>query len=184
MKFSLIPLADAFVIQLEPYADKRGMFTRLFCWDEVKQIGHHKQILQINHSLTKKKGTVRGMHFQHPPKAEIKIVKCLHGSVWDVIIDLRSSSATLLKWHGELLSADNQKMMYIPQGFAHGFQTLEENTELLYLHTEFYDPKYEGGIRFNDPIINITWPLTVAEISEKDQSYILLSKDFEGFSIS
>ena len=184
MKFSPLPFADAFVIQLEPYADERGMFTRLFCWDEVKQIRHHRQIVQINQSLTKKRGAVRGMHFQYPPKAEIKTVKCLRGSVFDVIIDLRNSSATLLNWHGELLSAKNQKMMYIPEGFAHGFQTLEENTELLYLHTEFYDPNYEGGIRFNDPVLNIAWPLKVTEISKKDQNYALLTKDFEGFVIS
>ena len=184
MKFSPLPFADTFVIQLEPYADERGMFTRLFCWDEVKQIKHHKQIVQINQSLTKKRGAVRGMHFQYPPKAEIKMVKCLRGSVLDVIIDLRNSSATLLNWHGELLSAKNQKMMYIPEGFAHGFQTLEENTELLYLHTEFYDPNYEGGIGFNDPVLNIAWPLKVTEISKKDQNYVLLTKDFEGFVLS
>ena len=184
MKFSPLPFADAFVIQLEPYADERGVFTRLFCWDEVKQIRHHKQILQINQSLTKEKGAVRGMHFQYPPKAEIKMVKCMRGSVLDVIIDLRNSSATLLNWHGELLSAENQKMMYIPEGFAHGFQTLEENTELLYLHTEFYDPKCEGGIRFNDPVINIAWPLEVAEISEKDKSYAPLPQDFKGILLS
>ena len=135
-------------------------------------------------SKTKKKGAICGMHFQHPPKAEIKMVKCLQGSALDVIIDLRNSSATLLTWHGELLSAENQKMMYIPEGFAHGFQTLEENTELLYLHTQFYDPNYEGGIRFNDPIINIAWPLEVAETSKKDQNYTLLTKDFEGLVIS
>jgi dTDP-4-dehydrorhamnose 3,5-epimerase len=184
MKFLPLPFAGAFVIQLEPYADERGTFTRLFCWDEIKKIRHHKQIVQINQSLTKEKGAVRGMHFQYQPKSEIKMVKCLRGSALDVIIDLRSTSATLLNWHGELLSAENQKIIYIPEGFAHGFQTLEKNTELLYLHTEFYDPKCEGGIRFNDPVININWPLEVAEISQKDLSYSLLSQDFKGITLS
>ncbi len=184
MKFVPLPFVGAYVIQPELYADERGVFTRLFCCDEAKQIRHHKQIVQINQSLTKKKGAVRGMHFQYPPKAEIKMVKCLRGSLLDVIIDLRRSSATLLNWHGELLSAENQKMMYIPEGFGHGFQTLEENTELLYLHTEYYDPNCEGGIRFNDSAINIAWPLEVAEISEKDKSYDLLSQDFKGILLS
>ena len=184
MKFSLLPFAGTFIIHLKPYTDERGMFTRIFCHKELNQIGHHRKIVQINDSITRKKGAVRGMHFQYPPKAEIKIVKCLRGSVMDVIIDLRKSSTTLLNWHGELLSAENQKMIYIPEGFAHGFQTLEENTELLYLHTEFYDPQCEGGVRFNDPAVNIAWPLEIAEISEKDKSYALLPQEFKGILLS
>jgi dTDP-4-dehydrorhamnose 3,5-epimerase len=120
------------------------------------------------------------MHFQHPPKAEIKMVKCLRGSVFDVIVDLRRDSDTLLQWYGEILSDDNLKMMYVPEGFAHGFQTLEEKTELLYLHTEFYSPEHEGGVRYNDPRLNISWPVEVTEVSEKDQEYPLLPNDFEG----
>ena len=108
------------------------------------------------------------------------MVKCLSGSVFDVMIDLRSDSSTFLNWYGEKLSAENMKMMYIPEGFAHGFQTLEENSELLYLHTEFYGPEHEGGVRYNDPLINISWPLEVTDISKKDKNYSLLSKDFEG----
>ena len=167
MKILENPFKNAFVLQVEPYIDHRGKFGRIYCQDELKQIGHYKQIVQINHSLTRKRGAVRGMHFQHPPKAEIKMVKCLRGSVFDVIVDLRRDSDTLLQWYGEVLSDDNLKMMYVPEGFAHGFQTLEEKTELLYLHTEFYSPEHEGGVRYNDPRLNISWPVEVTEVSEK-----------------
>ena len=180
MKILENPFKNAFVLQTEPYIDHRGKFGRIYCQDELKQIGHYKQIVQINHSLTRKSGAIRGMHFQHPPKAEIKMVKCLRGSVFDVIVDLRRASDTLLQWYGEILSDDNLKMMYVPEGFAHGFQTLEEKTELLYLHTEFYSPEHEGGVRYNDPRLNISWPVEVTEVSEKDQEYPLLPNDFEG----
>jgi dTDP-4-dehydrorhamnose 3,5-epimerase len=180
MKILENPFKNAFVLQTEPYIDHRGKFGRIYCQDELKQIGHYKQIVQINHSLTRKSGAIRGMHFQHPPKAEIKMVKCLRGSVFDVIVDLRRDSDTLLQWYGEILSDDNLKMMYVPEGFAHGFQTLEEKTELLYLHTEFYSPEHEGGVRYNDPRLNISWPVEVTEVSEKDQEYPLLPNDFEG----
>ena len=137
-------------------------------------------IAQINHSITVWKGALRGMHFQYPPKAEIKIVKCLRGSVFDVLIDLRHNSPTFLQWYGETLSAENLKMMYIPQDFAHGFQTLEDNSELLYFHTEFYSPEHEEGVRYNDPMVNISWPLEVIDVSEKDRNYPLLGEDFSG----
>ena len=180
MKILESPFKKAFVLEAEPYIDHRGKFGRIYCQDELKQIGHYKQIVQINHSLTRKSGAIRGMHFQYPPKAEIKMVKCLRGSVFDVIVDLRRDSDTLLQWYGEILSDDNLKMMYVPEGFAHGFQTLEENTELLYLHTEFYSPEHEGGVRYDDPMLRISWPLEVTEASKKDQEYPLLSNDFEG----
>jgi dTDP-4-dehydrorhamnose 3,5-epimerase len=124
------------------------------------------------------------MHFQYSPKAEIKMIKCMRGSVYDVIIDLRQDSSTFLKWYGEVLSAENMKMMYVPEGFAHGFQTLEENCELLYLHTEFYSPEHEGGVRYNDPKLEIKWPLEVTDISEKDRKYSLLGEDFEGIVLA
>jgi dTDP-4-dehydrorhamnose 3,5-epimerase len=180
MKILENPFKNAFVLQAEPYVDHRGKFGRIYCQDELKQIGHYKQIVQINHSLTRKSGAIRGMHFQYSPRAEIKMVKCLRGSVFDVIVDLRRDSDTLLQWYGEILSDDNLKMMYVPEGFAHGFQTLEEDTELLYLHTEFYSPEHEGGVRYNDPMLSISWPLEVTEVSKKDQEYPLLSKDFQG----
>ena len=183
MKILENPFEKAFVLEAEPYVDHRGEFGRIYCQDELKQIGHYKQIVQVNHSLTRKSGAIRGMHFQYPPKAEIKMVKCLRGSVFDVIVDLRRDSDTLLQWYGEVLSDENLKMMYVPEGFAHGFQTLEENTELLYLHTEFYSPEQEGGVRYDDPILSIAWPWKATEISEKDQEYPLLSEDFEGIRI-
>jgi dTDP-4-dehydrorhamnose 3,5-epimerase len=167
MKILENPFKNAFVLQAEPYVDHRGKFGRIYCQNELKQIGHYKQIVQIN-------------HFQYPPKVEIKMVKCLRGSVFDVIVDLRRDSDTLLQWYGDILSDDNLKMMYVPEGFAHGFQTLEENTELLYLHTEFYSPRHEGGVVYNDPMLSIEWPLETTEVSEKDQKYPLLSESFEG----
>jgi dTDP-4-dehydrorhamnose 3,5-epimerase len=180
MKILENPFEKAFVLEAEPYVDHRGKFGRIYCQDELKQIGHSKQIVQINHSLTRRSGVIRGMHFQYPPKAEIKMVKCLRGSVFDVIVDLRRDSDTLLQWYGEVLSDENLKMIYVPEGFAHGFQTLEENTELLYLHTEFYSPEHEGGVRYDDHMLRISWPLEVTEASKKDQEYPLLSKDFRG----
>ena len=175
MNIKQTPLQDAFIIEPEPFMDNRGVLARVFCKQELQSILHGKNIVQVNHSMTRQKGAIRGMHFQRPPKAEIKMVKCLRGSVFDVIIDLRKGSSTLLKWHGEVLSCENMKMMYIPEGFAHGFQTLEENSELLYLHTEFYSPEHEGGVRFDDPVLNISWPLEVTDISEKDRTHPLLA---------
>ena len=180
MKINKLPLEDAFVIEPESFRDNRGIFARVFCQHELQDILHGKNIVQINHSMTKQKGAIRGMHFQYPPKSEIKMVKCLHGSVFDVMIDLRQGASTFLKWHGEILSADNMKMMYIPEGFAHGFQTLEENCELTYFHTEFYSPEHEGGVRYNDSMINNSWPLEVKDVSERDQNHQLLSSDFKG----
>lgn len=180
MKINHAPFQDAFIIEPEPFKDDRGLFARVFCQQELKHILRNKNIVQINHSLTCQKGALRGMHFQYPPKSEIKMVKCLRGSVFDVMIDLRQDSSTLLKWHGEMLSAENMKMIYIPGGFAHGFQTLEENCELLYLHTEFYSPEHEGAVRYNDPKVGIKWPLEVRDISERDKEHQLLSKDFKG----
>ena len=183
MKIKQTSLQDAFIIDPEPFKDDRGLFTRVFCQRELESILNSKSIVQINHSLTRQKGAVRGMHFQYPPKAEIKMVKCLGGSIFDVMIDLRKGSHTFMKWHGEVLTAKNMKMMFIPEGFAHGFQTLEKDCEVLYLSTEFYDPEHEGGVRYNDPKINISWPLTVTNISKKDQNCAILSPDFEGLSL-
>lgn len=180
MRINKLSLEDAFVIEPELVTDNRGIFARVFCRRELKNILHGKNIVQINHSLTKQKGAIRGMHFQYPPKSEKKMVKCMHGSVFDVMIDLRQRSSTFLKWHGEILSAENMKMLCIPEGFAHGFQTLEENCELLYLHTEFYSPEHEGGVRYNDSMVNISWPLEVTDVSERDQKHQSLSRDFKG----
>ena len=176
-------IQGSYIIEHEPFIDTRGIFSRIFCSEELEKTGLDKKILQINHSLTLQKGALRGMHFQKPPKAEIKMIKCLRGSVFDVMIDLRRDSSTFLKWYGEILSPENNKMMYVPEGCAHGFQTLEEKSELLYLHTEKYDPKFEGGIRYNDPFLNILWPIEVTDISLKDQNHPLLSNEFKGIKL-
>ena len=184
MKIKQTPLQGAFVIEPEPFADDRGLFARVFCKQELQSILRGKNIVQINHSMTRQKSAIRGMHFQHPPKTEIKMVRCIAGEVFDVMIDLRKGSPSFLKWHGEILSAENMKMMYVPEGFAHGFQTLQPNCELLYLHTAFYSPEHEGGVRYNDPKIGIKWPLEVTEISDKDERYSLLPQDFGGIQLS
>jgi len=183
MKFIKTSLIDLYIIEFEPIQDKRGKFYRVFCKEEFKQIGNEKEIVQINYSITIKKGAIRGMHFQYPPMAEIKMVKCLQGSVYDVAIDIRKGSSTFLQWHGEILSAENLKMMYIPEGFAHGFQTLEKNTELLYFHTEFFNAGHEGGIRYDDPLITIQWPLEVSDVSKRDKRHELLSNHFIGVEL-
>jgi dTDP-4-dehydrorhamnose 3,5-epimerase len=181
MRFDPLPLEGAYLIDPDPFKDERGLFARVFCERELQEINHTKAIVQINHSLNAKRGAIRGMHFQYGPKAEIKMVKCLAGSVFDVLVDLRKLSPTFGKWHGEKLSSDNMKLMYIPEGFAHGFQTLTENAQLLYLHTAFYTPEYEGGVRFDDPDLAIDWPLPPTMISERDRSLPPLSEICEYF---
>ena len=183
MKFKKTKLEGLVIIEPEIFEDNRGNFYRVYCEHELKEIGYNKCIVQINQSLNKKKGTIRGMHFQYPPKAEIKFVKCLMGSVFDIAIDLRKNSPTFLQWHSEILSANNKKIMYIPEGFAHGFQTLEDNSEILYLHSEFYSSELESGIRYNDPKINIKWPLELTEISIRDKNHKLLDDNFVGIKI-
>jgi len=183
MKFTKTSIKNLYIIEPEPFEDQRGMFSRIYCKNELEKIGHTKEIVNINHSLTKLKGVIRGMHFQYPPKSEIKMVKCIKGSVYDVAIDLRRNSLTFLKWHAEILSAENMKMLYIPEGFAHGFQTLTKDCELIYFHTEFYSPQSEGGIRYNDPSVNIQWPLEITEISKKDSEIKLLNYNFKGIDL-
>ena len=176
MKFIPTILNGSFTIQLDPINDERGWFARYFCKREFSTIGHNKEWVQMNHSFSLKKGTLRGMHFQKPPHSEVKLVRCIQGSVFDVIIDLRKDSPTFLKWVGTELSAENKLMMYIPEGFAHGFQTLEDNSGLLYMHTAYYSPEAEDGLRYNDPQVNISWPLEISEISMRDTNHDLLEK--------
>ena len=176
MKFIPTILNGSFTIQLDPINDERGWFARYFCKKEFSTIGHNKEWVQMNHSFSLKKGTLRGMHFQKPPYSEIKLVRCIQGSVFDVIIDLRKDSPTFLKWFGAELSAENKLMMYIPEGFAHGFQTLEDNSGLLYMHTAYYSPEAEDGLRYNDPQVNISWPLEISEISMRDTNHDILEK--------
>ena len=171
MKFTETPLKGAYTIDLEKKGDDRGFFARFFCKNELAEQGLNNEIVQINNSLSQHKGTLRGMHYQLPPYEEDKIVRCLHGSLYDVIIDLRQDSPTFGRWFGEELTEENRKMMYVPKGFAHGLVTLEPDTEILYLVTQYYAPDYERGIRWNDPRFNIQWPIEPVEISEKDRNH-------------
>ncbi|MEP6675271.1 MAG: dTDP-4-dehydrorhamnose 3,5-epimerase [Ferruginibacter sp.] len=179
MIFEPTPLAGSYVITLSPVGDSRGWFARTYCKNEFAQIGHHAEWVQMNHSFTKNKGTIRGMHYQLPPFEEIKMVRCIAGAVLDVIIDIRKNSATYLQWFSTELSAANKKMMYIPAGFAHGFQTLTDDCELVYQHSAFYTAGSEGGIKYDDAAINIQWPLTVTEISERDNNHKQIDSTFK-----
>ena len=180
MIFTEITLKGSYTIDLDVFTDDRGWFARTFCKKEFELIGHDKEWVQMNHSFTIKKGSIRGMHFQLPPFSEIKMVRCISGAVYDVIIDLRKDSATFLQWAAIELSATNKKMIYIPEGFAHGFQTLSDNCELIYHHSQFYTPGVEAGIQYNDQLINIKWPLPLTNISTKDNHYPLLNINFKG----
>ncbi len=180
MNFTETILKGSYVIGLEPFVDERGWFARTYCKHEFARIGHAAEWVQLNHSFTQQRGTVRGMHYQLPPFSEIKLVRCIAGAVFDVIIDLRKDSPTFLQWFGVEISAANKKMIYIPAGFAHGFQTLAAGSELIYHHSQFYEPGVEGGISHVDPKLNIGWALPVANISERDKGLPLLDKNFKG----
>lgn len=175
MKFYNTPIDGLFLVKAEPFKDHRGLFERLFCKDELAAHNLFKEIVQINHSITVSKGAIRGMHYQSPPFAETKIVKCLAGAVFDVAVDLRPDSPTYLNWHSEVLTPDNHNMFYIPEGFAHGFQVIEPQSELLYFHTAPYTKDAERGVRYDDPKIGIRWPLEVTHISERDSGFSLLT---------
>ena len=171
MKFYETELKGAYIIELEKFEDDRGFFTRV--WDKkiMQDQGLKSDLVQMSFSFSKKKGTLRGMHFQKEPFREVKIVKCIQGKIFDVIIDLRIESKTYKKWIGVELSADKQKMIYVPEGFAHGFQTLEENTHVLYQMSNWFSPEHEKGIRWDDKKFNIKWPITDLIISKKDLSH-------------
>lgn len=180
MIFTATELVGSYVIDLQPIEDERGWFARTYCKNEFGKIGHTKDWVQLNHSFTKQIGSIRGMHFQLAPFSEIKLVRCIAGAVYDVIIDLRKNSPTFFKYFGVELSASNKKMIYIPEGFAHGFQALTDDCELIYHHSQFYTPGVEGGIKFNDPTINILWPLPQTNISERDNTHTLIDNNFKG----
>lgn len=164
--------------------DERGFLARLFCADDLAPAGWKKPIMQINHTATAKRGTLRGMHYQRPPHAEMKLVSCIRGEVFDVAVDLRADSPTFLQWHAETLSAENGRALLIPEGFAHGFQTLSDDCEMLYLHTAAYAPEAEAGLRVEDPRLGIAWPLPVAEMSARDRSHPLLTPQFAGMDVA
>jgi len=183
VKILSTPIRDLMVVRGCPIIDKRGAFSRLYCEEELAPVIDGRRILQVNHSTTAKVGTVRGMHFQHPPHTEMKFVRCIKGKIWDVAVDLRADSATFLNWHATQLSPSNGSMMVIPEGFAHGFQCLEENSELLYLHTAFYNHEAERRINYGDPILNIQWPIPVTDLSLKDAQCGFLKHDYEGMTL-
>ena len=175
-------LPGVVVVETAPVFDHRGAFARLFCERELSNVIGARHIVQINCSRTVAIGAVRGLHFQRPPKAEMKLVRCLQGKVWDVAVDLRRGSGTLLQWHAEELTPGNGCMLVIPEGCAHGFQALEAESELLYLHTAFYDPDAEGGVRCDDPRLAIAWPLPIADLSQRDRLLPTLDSRFSGIS--
>jgi dTDP-4-dehydrorhamnose 3,5-epimerase len=171
------------IIEHRPIGDSRGFLERLFCQETLKSLLQGKTIRQINRTLTQQKGTVRGLHFQFPPHAETKIVTCLKGKVWDVAVDLRRDSSTFLQYHAVLLSEKNHQSYIIPEGFAHGFQTLTPDCEMLYFHTADYNAEAEGALNATDPQLAINWPEPIAERSERDQRHALLTGDFRGIAL-
>ncbi len=182
MQITPTRLQGVVVVETPPLADDRGAFTRFFCDSELAGIVGQRRIVQINHSRTGLLGTVRGLHYQRPPHAEMKFVRCIRGRVWDVAVDLRTGSPTFLQWHAQELSPDRSLMLVVPEGCAHGFQVLEPNSEMLYLHTAFYEPAFEGGLVYNDPRLAIAWPLPVTELSCADSRRPFITEDFSGLS--
>lgn len=176
MIFNETFLKDAFVIELEKIQDERGFFARAWCKNEFDKHGLNSNLAQCNISYNCKKNTLRGMHFQHKPYEETKLIRCIRGSIYDVIIDLRENSSTYRKWFGIELSAENKKMLYVPEGFAHGYLTLEDDSEVFYQATEFYHPESEDAVRWNDSAFGIEWHVIDGKIiiSEKDQKHELM----------
>ena len=181
-RFGIIdtPLDGLKVVQRQRIGDGRGFFSRMFCAEELGAIGWTAPIAQINLARTVHAGTVRGLHYQHPPHSELKLVSCLRGEVWDVALDLRAGSPTFLRWYAHRLSAENLCAMLIPAGFAHGFQALSDDVELLYFHSRAYAPEAEAGVHPQDPRLAIDWPLAVIALSARDAGQSLLAPDFEG----
>lgn len=178
-----LPLAGLKRIERQRLGDARGFLSRLFCAEELGAAGWNNPIVQINHSYTAERGTVRGMHFQYPPHAEMKLVSCIRGEVWDVAIDIRAGSKTFLRWHAESLSADNGRALLIPQGFAHGFQALTDATELLYCHSAAHDAAAEGALNPKDQMLAISWPHPIGELSLRDSQHPMLNDEFAGVAL-
>jgi dTDP-4-dehydrorhamnose 3,5-epimerase len=175
-----LPLSGLKLVERLRLEDRRGFLSRLFCTDELAAANWNKPIAQINHSYTAKRGTVRGMHYQSPPNAEMKLVACIQGEVWDVAVDLRAGSSTFLHWHAEKLTADNQCLMLIPEGFAHGFQAISDNVTLLYCHNSAHNPDSEAALNAYDPRLAIAWPMAVTAISQRDSQHPFLNSEFKG----
>lgn len=177
-----LPLNGLKRVERQRLGDERGFLSRLFCAAELSAAGWQKPIAQINHTHTTRCGTVRGLHFQYPPHAEIKLVSCIRGEVWDVAVDLRRDSTTFLHWHAERLSENNCRALLIPEGFAHGFQTLTDNVEMLYCHSTAYVAAAEAGVNPKDKLLAIPWPLPISELSARDTQHPMLNKEFIGLA--
>lgn len=181
-RFDFLPtsISGLTLVQRKRYEDERGFLSRFYCAREFEMAGMRKAISQINHTLTHRAGAVRGMHYQTPPHAELKVVSCLHGEIFDVAVDLRQGSPTFLKWHAEVLSAKNQRSMLIPEGFAHGFQALGDDCEIIYLHTASYEQSAEAALNPLDSRLEIGWPMPITEMSVRDRNHPMVAADFEG----
>jgi dTDP-4-dehydrorhamnose 3,5-epimerase len=174
------PLPGLFGLKRIPRSDERGWFERMYDTSELAEVLDARSMVQLNRSLTRARGTVRGLHYQLPPSAEAKLVSCLRGAIFDVAVDLRRGSRTLLQWYGATLDAENRHSLFIPEGFAHGFQALEDETEVLYVTTAAYDPAAERGIHPLEPLVGIGWPLPIDRLSDRDAAFPALDPDFGG----
>jgi dTDP-4-dehydrorhamnose 3,5-epimerase len=183
LSVSALPLHGLKLVERHPMGDSRGYLVRMFCSDELALAGWDAPVAQVNLTLTSDLGTVRGMHFQYPPHAELKLVSCIKGEVWDVVVDLRADSSTFLHWHAERLSENNKRALLIPRGFAHGFQTLTADVKLLYFHSAPYKESAEGGLHPLDPLLRLKWPLPIAKMSQRDEQRSLLNSDFNGITL-
>lgn len=180
MKLLQTPLPGLQIVDTEPLGDARGHFERLFCEQQWKPLREDLRFVQVNLSTTSRRGTVRGMHYQHAPAAEAKLIRCVRGHIYDVAVDLRSGSPTFLRWHAIELRANEPREIFIPEGFAHGFQTLSDDAQLLYLHTAPWTATCEGGVRHDDPLLAIDWPLPVTDLSARDRAHPLLDDAYMG----
>jgi dTDP-4-dehydrorhamnose 3,5-epimerase len=176
-------ISDLKLIKIRKNTDSRGAFLRLFCENTLIKILKNRKIVQINLSENESIGTIRGLHYQKKPFTEIKFILCLKGKVWDVVVDIRKNSLTYLQWHGEELSQNNNIMLAVPEGFAHGFQVLEPNSQIIYFHTEFYNTEVESGLKYDDPILGINWPYPVTKISDRDLSHGYINSNFDGLGL-
>jgi dTDP-4-dehydrorhamnose 3,5-epimerase len=182
VKLARSPLAGHWIIERSPHLDERGRFERLFCAEEYSEVRTNLNFVQVNRSVTRQRGTVRGIHYQRAPKADAKLIHCLRGRVYDVAVDLRSGSPTLGRWHGVELAPDGACAVFVPEGFGHGFQALTDDAELVYLHTAAYEPDLEGGLRYDDLRLGIVWPMPVALVSDRDRQHPPLMADFHGLT--
>jgi dTDP-4-dehydrorhamnose 3,5-epimerase len=180
LTFTETGIAGLTIVERSRIGDARGFLCRLFCSEELQAAGWRKPIAQINHTMTRRRGTVRGMHYQTPPHSEMKLVSCLRGEVWDVAVDIRRGSPTFLQWRAERLSSENLRALVIPEGMAHGFQALTDDVELLYCHSAHYTPGADLGLNPRDPALSIAWPAGIEEISARDAAHPYLTDRFEG----